>query len=65
MSLRTSAKANRKRRPWPFDLPIAKVSPVRPTQYLELQLTLGADANLFKEAFIKAQQDNEKLLTSA
>jgi Ran-binding protein 1 len=29
---------------------------------LRSQLTSRADANLFKEAFIKAQQENEKLL---
>jgi Ran-binding protein 1 len=28
---------------------------------LKTQLTSSTDANLFKEAFIKAQQDNEKL----
>ena len=28
---------------------------------LRSQLTSSADANLFKEAFIKAQQENEKL----
>lgn len=28
-----------------------------------MQLTCALDANLFKEAFIKAQQDNEKLFT--
>ena len=29
--------------------------------HFRTMLTLGTDANLFKEAFIKAQQDNEKL----
>lgn len=62
--LRMSVRENRNPRPWLFGLPTAKVRAAS----LSLEL-LGItdqgyqDANLFKEAFIKAQQDNEALFT--
>lgn len=58
MSARESPKPKR----LPFDLPIAKVRPTR--RFLELCATVYlhvADANLFKDAFVNAQQENEAL----
>lgn len=45
---------------WLSDLAIVKVRPL-PLRDAWNLLTLTIDANLFKEAFIKAQQENEAL----
>lgn len=56
----TSPKANQKLVRLPFVLPTVKVSSLH-IPYVRRQLTSPLDANLFKEAFIKAQQENEAL----
>ncbi len=59
MLLQMSVRESPRHRLLLFDLPTLRVSilPLRTHIYL----TLHADANLFKEAFIKAQQENELL----
>ena len=60
MLLLTSVRVSQRHRRLLFDLPTAKVSS-NCALLLSTQLTSSTDANLFKESFIKAQQDNEKL----
>jgi hypothetical protein len=48
-------------RPWPSDLPTPRVILPR-SMILEAAANNSIDANLFKEAFIKAQQENEELI---
>lgn len=57
-------RANRKPRHWPSDLVTVTVSPIC---HLDgcIRTDHVLDANLFKEAFIKAQQDNEKIFADS
>jgi len=56
-----SVRVSRRHKHLLFDLPTVTVGfGLIATIYVQ-QLTSSADANLFKEAFIKAQQENEKL----
>ena len=63
MQLLMSARESQSLRLWLFDLPIAKVSAslLDPLDLLNVSEQLYLDANLFKEAFFKAQQENEAL----
>ena len=64
MQPRTSARVSQSLRLWLFDLPIAKVSAsLPPLELSSVSEQYYLDANLFKEAFFKAQQDNEALFT--
>lgn len=56
-----SAKENLRRRHLLFGLPTARVGLSSQRSDRVAELITASDANLFKEAFIKAQQDNEKL----
>jgi hypothetical protein len=69
-----SVRASRRLVLWPFDLLTLRVSPINspfalPLLYLDIYenglLTRIIDANLFKESFIKAQQENEALFNKA
>lgn len=55
------AKGNLSHKLLPFDLLTARVSFVQTMVTQELANSLVSDANAFKEAFIKAQQENEAL----
>ena len=56
-------RGNQRLRLLPFDLPTPRVS-FPCLSYLCLpQLICDIDANLFKEAFLKAQQENEILFS--
>jgi hypothetical protein len=57
-------RANLRLRHLLFGSPTARVSLSSHHSHPVIHLTRGPDANLFKEAFIKAQQDNEKLFTA-
>lgn len=57
MSARVSLKPRRSQ----SALPTARVSHIRVIYGGAVRLTITVDANLFKEAFIKAQQENETL----
>jgi len=64
MQPQMSARANQSPRRLPFGLPTARVCPtaLRTSKNEGVQAdALYSDANLFKEAFIKAQQENEAL----
>lgn len=54
-----SARASLRLKHSPFDLATAIVC--LPATFAREAANLHADANQFKEAFIKAQQENEKL----
>jgi hypothetical protein len=56
-----SARASPRLRLWPFVSPTARVSSGRFVQIAQRDTNSVADANQFKEAFIKAQQENEAL----
>jgi hypothetical protein len=56
-----SLKASQKRRLLPSALPTLRVRTPSTQIATDRKLTSLSDANLFKEAFIKAQQENEKL----
>lgn len=74
MLLRTSVKVNPKHKLWPSALLIVKVSlnhsslaPARSCidrYYIYTNSPTPADANLFKEAFEKAQEENQKLFSA-
>lgn len=57
----TSAKGNRSHKLLLFGLPIARVSFLLADFNQDLANSHVSDANAFKEAFIKAQQENEAL----
>lgn len=59
--LMMSVRATLRLKLLPFDLQTPIVS-LSHTILLHLQLTLLIDANQFKEAFLKAQKENEALL---
>ena len=59
-----SVRVNQRPRRLLFDLPIPRVSFLSPI-VKSAYLTGHPDANLFKEAFIKAQQENEALFAKA
>ena len=65
MQPRMSARESQSLRLWLFDLPIAKVSAslFYSPDLLNISEQHYLDANLFKEAFFKAQQENEALFT--
>ncbi len=55
-------RVSQRRRRWLFDLPTATVSYFFAISlFLRAVAHIFADANQFKEAFIKAQQENEAL----
>jgi hypothetical protein len=56
-----SARASLRHRPWLSDLPTARVSIFLCITHKDSTDMLILDANGFKEAFIKAQQENEAL----
>lgn len=59
-----SARESQSLRLWLSDLPIAKVrSSLLLSGAFGIANRCYLDANLFKEAFIKAQQENEALFT--
>lgn len=60
-----SVRENLNPRLWPFGLPTAKVRATFPfsSEPLGIADECYLDANLFKEAFINAQQENEALFT--
>ena len=59
-----SVRENQSLRLWLFASPIAKVRTSLPfSASLGMTDQRHPDANLFKEAFIKAQQENEALFT--
>ena len=47
---------------WRFGLPIVKVCLAEP-RYIEANTNVYSDANLFKNAFIEAQQHNQTLFS--
>ena len=55
------ARESRNLKRSPFGLPIARVSFLRILVIKRMLTVTFPDANLFKEAFIKAQQENEAL----
>lgn len=59
--LQMSVRVSPRLRLWPSVSPTARVSEIH---YMQLQKLTWLDANLFKDAFIKAQQENEKLFSA-
>ena len=58
-----SVRASQRPRPLPFDSPTPRVRSLSQLQMCRANEVI--DANLFKEAFIKAQQENEALFAKA
>lgn len=66
-----SARASPRLLPWPFVSPTLRVRLTIPPTFLSfflsllpIELTHSPDANAFKDAFMKAQKDNESLFTA-
>lgn len=64
MQLQMSVRESQSLRLWLFGSPTAKVrTPSLSLELLGIADQCYSDANLFKESFIKAQQENEALFT--